>query len=155
MAGTQNKEIENHYSLIGEGSLFYPIEKENLIRRFESIYAVLSAAEDEKAQESLDYSIEPGIFLSKKVTFITIDNINLSISNLRTDHTIFSRTKGQKLELIAQADGYLIVRDGVFSIFDPYKLSNNKIELFFIFIPIDYGITSLRENFFKRSFLLD
>ena len=93
MAGTQNKEIENHYSLIGEGSLFYPIEKENLIRRFESIYAVLSAAEDEKAQESLDYSIEPGIFLSKKVTFISDDPAS------PIDFSHFSENEGYNISI--------------------------------------------------------
>ncbi|MDA3941459.1 MAG: FapA family protein [Spirochaetia bacterium] len=148
---SQNNEAR--YALISEGSSFYTIGKHQLINKLEKIYKLLIEIENDNNRESRDYPLEPGIFLTNKETFITITNASLSNITLQTDQTILTRTKGSRTELIAQTEGYLIAKNRVFSIYDPYKLSKDKIHLYYIFCPVNYGQKSLNENFFKKASL--
>ena len=145
--------LENKVSIIGKDSVFSPVEKEELIYRFENIYTVLLKIENENIQDSLEYSLDPGIFLKNKDTFLTYSSKYLPGNYLQTDNTIFIRTKDERREMVAQIEGYLIVKNGIFSIYDPYKLSKNKVHLYYIFCPINFGHDALIKNFFKKASL--
>ena len=141
--------IDNMINLKSEAGDFQTISSSEFINILEKMYNELRAYENHPIPSTRIWYDEPGWFFHKDETFLKFRVNENAPDTLNTDETIFKRRRGDVTELIARKSGYLVNREGKLTIFEPCRITRDKVRLYFLFFPVIYGKELLIDEFFE------
>ena len=98
-------------------------------------------------RETFSPAVFTGLFCREKDVFLALTEDPECEKYIETDDSFFIRSRGGKTEIIARRSGYPILLDGVLSVFNPCRLTGDKVHLFYILMPVRCGKNYLVDDF--------
>ena len=140
----------NPIQLKDDQAQFKPVSRDEFFQRFQRVNDLLQMTTTKAQEGGTPFQGPPGVFCREKDVVFSEREAESGDSPsipIETDHTIFSRSRGTSIEYLAKISGYLIIKDGVISIFEPSRVTPDKVIFFFIFYPVSTGKKDLLETF--------
>ena len=120
----------------------------NISTSLADFFKPLKLADSAAAEGEFDYEGLAGYFLSKDDVFLELNEGGQDSPFIEVDDTFSTKKQNSTIKIIARKNGYPVVIDGVLSLFEPCHLTEDKIHLYFIVMPVKEGKKKLLETFF-------
>ncbi|MBI9102643.1 MAG: DUF342 domain-containing protein [Spirochaetales bacterium] len=132
-------------------SEFTPLSVEEFLTRFGDIHESLKRAKIIAQEGSEPFIPTCGVFCQEKEVFMLFPS-DLE-EYIKIDHSVFSRSRGGLTELIARESGYLVQENGLVSIYNPCQMTEDKVHLFYLIIPVsdENQALNLKIDFLKQA----